>query len=70
MCEHPVNNEKIKESLINLFSVFNTKGWIPKHECHNGNKNCHHQSAPRGSKTGTQGKSGSYERSKIPQKLV
>jgi hypothetical protein len=53
-----------------LFSVFNTKGWIPKHECHNGNKNCHHQSAPRGSKTGTQGKSGSYERSKIPQKLV
>ena len=34
----------------------NSKKWIPREICHNGNKNCHHQSAPRGSKTGTQGK--------------
>lgn len=54
----------------NLYSVFNPKGWIPKHECHNGNKNCHHESAPRGSKTGTQGKKDSYNRSKIPEQLA
>lgn len=50
-------------------SVFNETGWQPKSECHNGNKKCHHESAPRGSKTGTQGKNGSYERSKIPDQL-
>lgn len=47
----------------------NSKTWIPKPVCCNGNKNCHHESAPRGSKTGTQGKKGSYNRSKIPQQL-
>jgi len=47
----------------------NSKTWIPKSVCHNGNKNCHHQPAPRGSKTGTQGRKGSYERSKIPTEL-
>lgn len=47
----------------------NSKTWNPRTMCHNGNKNCHHQPAPRGSKTGTQGKKGSYERSKIPEQL-
>jgi len=47
----------------------NSLTWIPRPVCHNGNKNCHHQPAPRGSKTGTQGKKGSYERSKIPTEL-
>jgi site-specific DNA-cytosine methylase len=47
----------------------NSKTWTPRPMCHNGNKNCHHQAAPRGSKTGTQGKKGSYERSKIPNEL-
>lgn len=47
----------------------NSKNWIPREICHNGNKNCHHQPAPRGSRTGTQGKKGSYERSKIPAQL-
>lgn len=47
----------------------NCDTWIPKPMCHNGNKNCHHQPAPRGSKTGTQGRKGSYERSKIPNDL-
>ena len=41
----------------------------PRNICHNGNKNCHHQPAPRGSKTGTQGRKGNYERSKIPREL-
>ena len=47
----------------------NSKTWIPRPPCHNGNKNCHHESAPRGSKTGTQGKKGSFDRSKIPAQL-
>lgn len=47
----------------------NSLTWQPKPVCKNGNTSCHHQSAPRGSKTGTQGKKGSYERSKIPELL-
>lgn len=56
----------------------NSKTWIPRKECHNYkydkegniiNKHCHHESARRGAKTGTQGKKGSYERSKIPNQL-
>lgn len=49
--------------------MFNANGWNPKSECWNGNKNCHHESAPRGSRTGTQGLKGNYERSKIPYEL-
>lgn len=52
--------------------------WTPKPECRNYkydsegniiNKHCHHESARRGAKTGTQGRNGSYERSKIPHEL-
>jgi len=53
----------------NLYSIFNPLGWQPRPECHNGNINCHHEAAPRGSKTGTQGKKGNYERSIIPREL-
>ena len=53
----------------NLRSVFNPNGWQPRPECFNGNKNCHHEAAPRGSRTGTQGLKGNYERSKIPNEL-
>lgn len=49
--------------------LFNIDGWIPKPECFNGNKNCHHEPAPRGSRTGTQGLKNNYERSKIPYQL-
>ena len=52
-----------------IYSIFNPDGWNPKPMCFNNNKNCHHEEAPRGSKTGTQGKKGSYERSKIPKEL-
>lgn len=45
----------------------NNPNWKPKPMCKNGDT-CH-VSAPRGSKTGTQGLSGDYERSKIPEKL-
>ena len=37
--------------------------------CFNGNPNCHHESAPRGSKTGTQGLKGNMERSVVPRQL-
>ena len=45
----------------------NTSDWIPRPMCKNGDP-CH-IAAPRGSKTGTQGLKGSYERSKIPYEL-
>lgn len=47
----------------------NSRSWIPKPVCRNGNTTCHHEAAPRGSKTGTQGRKGSFNRSKIPVKL-
>lgn len=53
----------------NLFSLFNPNGWNPKPQCFNGNKSCHHEAAPRGSRTGTQGLKSNYERSKIPREL-
>lgn len=49
--------------------IWTNLNWIPRPVCHNGNTNCHHAPAPRGSKTGTQGRKGSYERSKIPNEL-
>ena len=36
----------------NLRSLLNPNGWQPRPQCHNGNKNCHHEAAPRGSRTG------------------
>ncbi len=50
-----------------IYSLFNPNGWRPKRRCSNGDR-CH-EAAPRGSKTGTQGRSGSYERSMIPESL-
>lgn len=47
----------------------NSTAWIPKPVCKNGNVDCHHERAPRGSKTGTQGRKNSYNRSKIPEEL-
>jgi len=52
-----------------IYSLFNMKGWQPKPKCFNGNKKCHHEEAPRGARTGTQGMKNNYERSKIPYEL-
>ena len=53
-----------------LFSLDNKKqGWKPRKMCFNGNKNCHHEPAPRGSATGTQGLKGNYLRSVVPEEL-
>lgn len=55
----------------NIFNpMFNMDGWMPRAECHNGNLNCHHESAPRGSATGTQGKKDNYERSLYPEEFI
>ena len=53
----------------NIYSLFNQNGWQPLPQCFNGNLKCHHESAPRGSRTGTQGLKSNYERSKIPEQL-
>lgn len=53
-----------------LAGLFNLNGWQPRSMCWNGNKKCHHEAAPRGSKTGTQGLKNDYERSKIPAALI
>ena len=52
-----------------IYSLFNEIGWNPRTMCFNGNTNCHHEPAPRGSRTGTQGMKNNYERSKIPYEL-
>lgn len=48
--------------------IWTNLNWNPK-TCKNGNKECHHEPAPRGSKTGTQGLKGSKDRSVIPPEL-
>lgn len=45
----------------------NSDKWVPRPMCKNGSP-CH-IAAPRGSRTGTQGLSNAYERSKIPEDL-
>ena len=62
----------------NIRSLFNPEGWIPRPQCFNGNRKCHHDKQPRGYAAkvaanaigkGTQGKKDNYERSKIPHEL-
>lgn len=45
----------------------NSLKWKPRARCYNGNP-CH-EAAPRGSRTGTQGRKNAHERSKIPHEL-
>ena len=47
----------------------NDFNWIPRSMCKNGNVDCHHEAAPRGSRTGTQGLKGNYQRSIVPHEL-
>jgi len=56
----------------------NSKKWKPRKMCHNYkydkeglivDKHCHHESARRGAKTGTQGIKGAHKRSIIPEQL-
>jgi hypothetical protein len=47
----------------------NDFNWKPRPVCKNGNPDCNHERAPRGSRTGTQGLKNDYERSKVPYEL-
>jgi len=49
--------------------IWTNLDWTPRELCKNGNRDCHHQPAPRGSQTGTQGLKGAYLRSQIPSQL-
>jgi hypothetical protein len=49
--------------------IWTNLDWTPRAICHNGNKNCHHAPAPRGAKTGTQGRKDAHNRSLIPEQL-
>ena len=66
------NDKRMKPTDIwsnHIYDIFNTNGWKPKDKCFAGNIKCNHESAPRGSQTGTQGLKGNYERSKVPYNL-
>lgn len=54
----------------NIWDMFNLDGWKPRPICFNGNKKCHHESAPRGSKTGTQGLKNNHEKSKNARRTL
>ena len=47
--------------------IWTNLDWKPREMCKNGQP-CH-ESAPRGSRTGTQGLKNNYERSKVPYEL-
>lgn len=61
-CQYGDNRMKPTDIWTNCYA------WNPKPMCKNGDT-CH-VSAPRGSRTGTQGLKGSIERSKIPELLI
>lgn len=61
-CQYGDNRAKPTDIWTNL------KGWEGK-QCKNGNKDCHHEPAPRGSRTGTQGIKGARDRGIIPKQL-
>lgn len=48
--------------------IFNPGGWKSRKRCVPGAK-CHHELAPRGSNTGTQGRDDAYDKAKIPSEL-
>ena len=50
----------------------NNRNWIPRAMCKNGataRGECHHEPAPRGSRTGTQGMKNAYHRAILPEQL-
>ena len=53
----------------NLRTLSNPDGWQPRPVCVKNNPHCHHERAPRGSQTGTQGKTDHFERSRVPAAL-
>ena len=67
-CQYFSPEEKIKRAKPTDIWT-NDFNWIPRNPCFNGNPNCNHERAPRGSRTGTQGLKGNYLRSIVPSEL-
>ena len=69
-CKYGALNMKPTDIFSNdLYSLFNPNGWQARPPCFNGNYKCDHEPAPRGSRSGTQGIKGNFNRSKIPPLL-
>jgi len=69
-CKYGSKNAKPTDIFSNnIYNLFMPDGWKSKEQCFNGNHKCHHESAPRGSRSGTQGLKNNFERSKIPEEL-
>lgn len=69
-CKYGDMRMKPTDIWSNYIGTMFQSGWVPRPECFNGNRDCHHEPAPRGSKTGTQGLENAYEKSKIPSELI
>lgn len=68
-CKYGEDRMKPTDIWSNFINTAFSYGWQPRPMCFNGNPHCHHQYAPRGSKTGTQGIKGNYLRSIVPEEL-
>jgi len=67
LSRHTVTYCQYGDSRMKPTDIWTNADWTPRPMCKNG-MSCH-ESAPRGSKTGTQGLKGAYERSKVPYEL-
>ena len=67
LTRHTVTYCQYGDSRMKPTDIWTNADWTPRPMCKNG-MSCH-ESAPRGSKTGTQGLKSAYERSKVPYEL-
>lgn len=67
LTRHTITYCQYGDTRMKPTDIWTNAPWTPRPMCKNGMP-CH-QSAPRGSKTGTQGLKGAYERSKVPYEL-
>ena len=67
LTRHTVTYCQYGDNRMKPTDIWTNLPWTPKSMCKNGMP-CH-EAAPRGSKTGTQGLKGAYERSKVPYEL-
>jgi len=68
-CRYGDNRAKPTDIWSNNIKSLSSPDGFEARTCSNGNAACHHERAPRGSRTGTQGRKNNHERSKIPHEL-
>ena len=66
-CQYHSESDGVKRAKPT--DIWTNANWTPRPVCKNGNPECDHERAPRGSRTGTQGLKNAHERSKIPEQL-